>query len=71
MGIIVFGSCVEPGGMELDDDSYEITCPKCASPYACYRRWETLDGGAINPHWRIQCPDCGHEDSDPFADDGS
>ncbi len=64
-----FGSCVEPGGFELDDDRYEDECPRCQGKQARYRRWETVDGGSINLHWSVSCPDCGHEDCDPFAGD--
>lgn len=61
------GGCVEPGGFALDDDIYEDECPQCKSNRASYRYWETNDGGCINLHWSVRCPDCGHEDSDPYA----
>jgi hypothetical protein len=66
-GYVYCGSCVEPGGFELEDDSYEDTCPQCESGRAIFRSWETNDGGCINLHWSVYCPDCGHQDCDPFA----
>ncbi len=65
-GYVYCGSCVEPGGFALEDRSYDDICPCCGSKHARYRIWETNDG-AINPHWQVHCPDCGHEDCDPFA----
>lgn len=68
-GYVYYGSCVEPGGFELDDVTCNDICPQCQSNEAVYRYWETNDGGCINRHWRVRCPACGHADSDPFVDD--
>lgn len=68
-GYVYCGSCVEPGGFALDDHRYEDECPQCKGKRASYRSWETNDGGCLNLHWSVNCPDCGHEDGDPFAGD--
>lgn len=65
---MVYGPGVEPGGMQLDDDTYIDECEECGSPNCRYRYWQTLDGGSINQHWSSDCPDCGASDSDPNAD---
>ncbi|GJI98155.1 hypothetical protein RugamoR57_48730 [Duganella caerulea] len=64
----VYGPGVEPGGMELDNETLIDACKECGGPICQYRFWETLDGGCINRHWSVYCPDCGFEDSDPYAD---
>ncbi|CAD0362084.1 hypothetical protein LYZ84_19650 [Xanthomonas hortorum pv. pelargonii] len=69
---IVYGGCVEPGGMELDEDGYEIECPKCQRT-AHRSDWEAVEGGAVNVYWRESCAHCGYRDSneedDEFEDD--
>lgn len=69
MTTIMYGPGVEPGGMELDDDTMVDDCEECGGLNCRYRFWQTLDGGCINTHWSIRCPDCGFSDSDPYADD--
>ena len=68
-GYVYSGSCVEHGGFALDDVTCNDICPQCQSNKAEYRYWETNDGGCINRHWRVRCPECGHRDSDPFSED--
>lgn len=68
-GYVYGGSCVEPGGFALDDHCYEDECPQCKGKRASFRSWESCDGGCINLHWSVRCPDCGHSDCDPFSDD--
>lgn len=64
----VYGNTIEPGGLELDNDSYIAPCKECGKQ-ATYRHWETLDGGCINPHWRWDCNHCGAKDQSMFASD--
>ncbi|MCE4281924.1 hypothetical protein ABQW67_20050 [Xanthomonas hortorum] len=69
---IVYGGCIEPGGMELDEDGYEIECPKCQRT-AHRSDWEAVEGGAVNVYWHESCAHCGYRDSneedDEFDDD--
>lgn len=64
MGQIVYGSCVELGGMELGDETIEGKCPVCGVNTAHWRYWETVDGGAVNRHRTIDCDECGYRDAD-------
>ena len=57
----VYGNTVEPGGMELDDQIYECSCPACGSKSAQNHRYETCDG-SINIHEKIDCSECGYHD---------
>lgn len=66
MGTIVYGSCVEPGGMELDDDRSKGECPDCKAAGAEFRHWQSCHGGAINSHWSVYCGACGHSDGDGY-----
>ena len=58
----VYGGCIEPGGMELDDDTYEAKCPECGSEHARKRSWQGCEGGSINNYWSLNCEDCGYSD---------
>lgn len=60
---IVYGSCVEPGGMKLVDDSYPVECPEC-SKEAVGRSWEAAEGGSLNSYYSISCRHCGFYDTD-------
>lgn len=69
MATIVYGSCVEPGGMELDDDRCECECPECRA-VAIRRDWESVEGGCINAYWSVRCAACGYADGVyPDSDD--
>lgn len=59
----VYGGCVEPEGMELEDETYEVSCPVCDKP-AKRRHWEDAAGGSINQHSYTDCPHCGHFEGD-------
>lgn len=63
MGQVVYGGCIEPGGMELDDDKYECECPACGG-VAIRRDWDSVEGGSINPYWSLSCTVCPHYDGD-------
>ncbi|MCM5547168.1 hypothetical protein, partial [Xanthomonas hortorum] len=66
---IVCGGCVEPGGMELDQDGYyEIECPKCQRT-AHRSDWEAVEGGAVNVYWHESCCHCGYRDSNEEDDE--
>lgn len=58
--------------MELDEDGYEIECPKCQRT-AHRSDWEAVEGGAVNVYWHESCAHCGYRDSneedDEFDDD--
>lgn len=57
----VYGGCIEPGGMELDDDWWEAPCPECRKP-ARHGHVQQLEGGWINAYFPISCEACGlHE----------
>ncbi|WP_299085765.1 hypothetical protein [uncultured Ruegeria sp.] len=53
------GSCIEPDGYELDNDSWETDCPDCGKT-ARHHHWEEVVGGSINQYFTIQCEHCGH-----------
>jgi len=59
--MIVYGGCIEPGGMELEDEEWEDTCPKCGAP-ARHRYVQRLEGGCIDPYFPINCDSCGHRE---------
>lgn len=63
MATRVFGPGVEPGGMDLDDNQYEVQCPACKGN-AIARYWEACEGGAINAYNNIHCTVCGHFEGD-------
>ncbi len=51
------GSCIEPGGMELDNDKYEVPCDVCGNN-KIIRNWQDLEGGSINNHSSEYCHTC-------------
>lgn len=56
----IYGNTVEPGGMSLDDVTYEDNCPDCGKSCS-HRQYETCDG-TINQRFAINCSHCGlHE----------
>ncbi|WP_413992229.1 hypothetical protein ACMDCR_09165 [Labrys okinawensis] len=61
---IVYGSCVEPGGMELDDTTSCDRCPSCDGPRCKFQYFEYASCGSINLHHSIICEDCGYRDLD-------
>lgn len=66
IGQVVYGGCVEPGGMVLEDETVvDARCPKCHRMTAHYRYWETAEG-CINQHWAVECQSCGHCDGDGY-----
>lgn len=60
MGQLVFGGCIEPGGMELDDERDECECAGCGG-VAIRRDWERAEGGSINFYWSEICTICNHK----------
>ncbi|MGL4963041.1 MAG: hypothetical protein ACRC67_17545 [Inquilinus sp.] len=65
MAEIVYGNAtIEPGGMELDDESYQDECPECGSETAIWRHWQSAAGGSINPYYSCKCKACGHYETD-------
>ncbi len=61
--IIVYGGCIEPGGMELDDETVTMKCPACRGK-AVQRYWESYDGGSIDQKSTLACSECGHAEGD-------
>jgi len=56
----VYGSCIEPGGMLLNNETHTIECPECGA--LCPERlYETCDG-SINQRFSISCAHCGFHD---------
>lgn len=53
MGTVVCGS-VEPGGMELERETYEDVCPRCGKPARTHFE-EVLEGGRINRYRGTTC----------------
>ncbi len=68
MAEIVYGGCVEPGGMSLDSGNCEVECPECGKSAVCHY-WEAAEGGALNTYESIKCPHCLHFESDFDIDD--
>ena len=60
----VYGSCIEPGGMELDEEWTTDSCPKCNVPDASHWFCERLEGGTINQYIGMKCTDCGYSEGD-------
>ncbi|HFN7318102.1 TPA: hypothetical protein ACHGRL_004248 [Escherichia coli] len=60
--MLVFGNTVEPGGMELDDDTYMDKCPVCGelAKHRFYERGE----GSVNTYQSITCSHCGYHEDD-------
>lgn len=58
----VYGGCVEPDGMELDDETYAIECPNCGCE-AVGRTAEAAKCGSINVYHTWSCGHC-MEDGD-------
>ena len=76
MGTIVYGGCVEPGGIELDDETFRVDCPRCGSADAVQHVWEACEAGCINGYKNLYCEACGycegdslHPEFDPGPDD--
>lgn len=61
----VYGACIEPGGIELDNDHDDAPCPTCRKP-ARHHYFEQVDGGCINVHHTIDCDHCGHRSGYDF-----
>ncbi len=57
--MIVYGGCIEPGGMELEDRYWEAPCPRCCEP-AEHGMLERAHTGSINHYPTIRCSHCGH-----------
>lgn len=60
------GACIEPGGLELMNETRTISCDTCGKD-AVYHQWESCELGCINSHWRWQCDNCGAERESLFA----
>ncbi|MER9048226.1 hypothetical protein NKH89_13385 [Mesorhizobium sp. M0923] len=59
----VYGGCIEPGGIDLDDDVEVIECPHCGGD-AFERYWETCEAGSIDRNHTIICTACDHAEGD-------
>ena len=57
----VYGSCIEPGGMELEDDWWTAPCPGCGKP-ARHGHVQQLEGSCINTCFPVSCDACGHHE---------
>lgn len=51
------GSCIEPGGMELDNEYYPVDCP-CCGKEARAHFWQQVEGGSINNYRNYSCDHC-------------
>ena len=63
----VYGGCIEPEGMDLDDEHGTEPCPRCDTPA---HRWtcERVEGGAFNVYSGMHCAACGHHTGDAPGD---
>lgn len=59
---LVFGSSIEPVGMELDEQ-HEVECPVCSGK-AIARNWEALEVGSLNAYSNLLCTVCNHFEGD-------
>ena len=59
-----YGGCIEPGGMELDDERMTLPCPTCTKParHHFFQRAE----GSLNSYHTIDCDHCGHRSGYDF-----
>lgn len=64
----VYGPCIEPGGMELDDEYFEAPCPSCGE-LARNHVFQQVHGGSINAYHTIDCDHCGHSNGYDFMPD--
>ena len=58
----VYGGCIEPGGMDLEDSYETHPCPDCESP-ALHWRLERAEG-SLNVYIGMRCTACGLERGD-------
>ncbi|WP_205332712.1 hypothetical protein [Klebsiella pneumoniae] len=56
---IVYGSSIEPGGMELDDYTMIAECENCGKDCR-HRIYENCVAGAINQRFSYTCNHCGY-----------
>jgi C4-type Zn-finger protein len=73
MGAIVYGSFMEGGWMELDDETFCVECPRCGSADAVRHVWEACEAGCINEYKSLYCEACGYREGDslhPESDPG-
>lgn len=61
------GSCIEPGGYTLDNNSWETDCPDCGKD-AREHHWEAVEGGSINQYFTVRCGHCGHVSGNGIED---
>ena len=59
----VYGGCIEPGDMDLDDDWTKEPCPECSEP-ASHWCCERVESGSINLYIGMHCSCCGHSSGD-------
>lgn len=64
---IVYGGCIEPGGMKLDNEVYSTECPQCGQE-ASKHSWQRCEG-SINHYWSVHCNHCGYRDGNDDDDD--
>ncbi|MFA4600193.1 hypothetical protein P2A11_21435, partial [Xanthomonas perforans] len=64
---IVYGGCIEPGGMKLDNEVHSIECPQCGQE-ASKHSWQRCEG-SINHYWSVHCDHCGYRVGNDDDDD--
>lgn len=60
----VYGGCIEPGGMDLDDETSSGPCPTCQDPNAHHWCFQRCESGSINSYSGWSCEACGDSDGD-------
>lgn len=60
MAIVVHGGCIEPGGMELDEEHGTGVCPACSG---VAHTWfiEAAECGSLNIYSGLACTQCDFE----------
>ena len=61
----VYGGCIEPGGVDLEDTEWNGSCPKCYGA-ARFFSWERAESGSLNIYTGFRCTQCGASRCDPW-----
>ena len=59
----VYGGCIEPEGMDLEDSYETHPCPDCGSP-ALHWWLRRAEGGSLNIYSAMRCSACGLQRGD-------
>ena len=65
---IAYGGCLEPGGIELDEEYATSPCPRCAQDARIWRV-ERAESGSLNLSVGLSCSACGFSQGDNPSDE--